>query len=120
MHELALAQSILGLVEQYVPPAQAADVRSVRVRVGALSGVVPDSLDFCFAAIVNGTPWEAARLAIDRVPATAECQPCSATFEVADLDFACPNCGSREIRMVSGMELQVLEVELRDEATEVS
>ena len=120
MHELALAQSILGIVEQYVPAAQAAAVARVRVRVGALSGVVPDSLEFCFDAIIGGTPWQYAKLHIDRVPATAACEACSATFGVEDLAFQCPNCGSREVQMASGMELQVLEVELKDEATEVS
>ena len=55
MHELSVAQGILDLVQHYVPEGQAPDVRAVTVRVGALSGIVADSLEFCFSAIVAGT-----------------------------------------------------------------
>ncbi len=120
MHELALAQNILNIVEQYVPAARAPDVRAVRVRVGNLAGVVPDSLDFCFGAIVGGTPWQSAKLDIDRVAARAACRACSITFEIEDLAFVCPSCGSLDVELVSGMELQVLEVEMTDEPAEVS
>jgi Zn finger protein HypA/HybF involved in hydrogenase expression len=44
MHELAIAQNILEIVNQSVPEEQAAAVRLVRIRIGQLSGVVPESL----------------------------------------------------------------------------
>ncbi len=119
MHELALAQEILNIVEQHVPSASVPDVRSVRVRVGSLSGVVPDSLDFCFTAIVGGTPWQSTRLEIEKVAATAACRACSTSFPIEDMAFACPSCGSADVNLASGMELQVLEVEMTDEPAEV-
>ncbi|HUL75159.1 MAG TPA: hydrogenase maturation nickel metallochaperone HypA [Vicinamibacterales bacterium] len=67
MHELGLANNILDIVRQYVPAERACAVRSVRVRVGDLAGVVPDSLAFCFSAIVIDTPYDRASLAIDHV-----------------------------------------------------
>ena len=119
MHELALAQDILSIVEQYVPTAQAPDVRGIRIRVGSLSGVVAESLDFCFGAIVGGTPWASAKLDIEKVAATATCPGCSGSFAIGDLGFVCPSCGSCDIQLVSGTELQVLEVELSDHTAEV-
>jgi hydrogenase nickel incorporation protein HypA/HybF len=68
VHELGLAWNILEIVGQYVPPQRAGAVRDVRVRIGEEAGVLADSLAFCFGAIVTGTPFEAARLAIERVP----------------------------------------------------
>jgi hydrogenase nickel incorporation protein HypA/HybF len=68
MHELGLAWNILEIVGQYVPPDRAPTVRDVRVRIGDEAGVIADSLTFCFGAIVVGTPWAGARLAIERVP----------------------------------------------------
>ncbi len=67
MHELGLANSILDIVRQVVPAERAWAVRSVRVRVGDLAGVVPDSLAWCFSAIVSDTPFDKAALTIDHV-----------------------------------------------------
>ena len=67
MHELGVAQSIVDIVRAHVPPAQAAAVREVRIRVGDRAGILIESLEFCFGAAVAGTPYGAAVLAVDRV-----------------------------------------------------
>jgi hydrogenase nickel incorporation protein HypA/HybF len=120
MHELALAQGILDIVQQYVPERQARDIRKVRVRVGALAGVVADSLDFCFSAVVAGTPWSSARLEILSIPATASCRACGSDFGLDDPVFVCPDCGSGDVQQVAGLELQVADIELEDQPAEVS
>jgi hydrogenase nickel incorporation protein HypA/HybF len=114
MHELSIAQSILEIVAQYVPREAMADVRSVRVRVGSLSGIVPDSLEFSFSAIVSGTPLGSARLDIERVPALCRCEGCKAEFEATDFVFVCPGCGGINVRLMSGSELRVVDIELED------
>ena len=114
MHELSVAQGILDLVQQHVPQDQAGAVRHVTVRLGALSGVVADSLDFCFSAIVAGTPYDGASLAIERVPTRAACNGCSREFGIEELVFRCPHCGGSHIRVISGDELKVVSVELAD------
>jgi hydrogenase nickel incorporation protein HypA/HybF len=112
MHELSVAQGILDLVHQHVPEDQARDVRAVTVRIGALSGIVADSLEFCFSAIVAGTPYAAATLAIERVPTRARCNGCDREFGIEELVFRCPFCEGPQIRLLSGDELQVTSVEL--------
>lgn len=114
MHELSIAQSILEIVEQYVPREARADVRSVRVRVGSLSGIVPESLKFSFSAIVAETPLGSARLDIENVPPICRCEGCGAEFQAADLVFACPGCGGINTRLISGSELRVVDIELED------
>ena len=114
MHELSVAQGILELVQHHVPEAQARAVRAVTVRLGALSGIVADSLEFCFSAIVAGTPYGGAALAIERVPTRAACRDCLGEFGVEELVFRCPHCGGPRIRVVSGDELQVTCVELAE------
>lgn len=120
MHELSVAQGILDLVQHHVPEDQARDVREVTVRLGALSGIVADSLEFCFSAIVAGTPYEAASLAIERVPTRAVCHGCAREFDIEGLTFRCPHCDGSNIRLVSGDQLQVVSVELADPVPEVS
>jgi hydrogenase nickel incorporation protein HypA/HybF len=67
MHEMGIAAAIVEVVHRYVPENRARLVRRVHVRVGDETPVLPDSLDFCFRAIVFGTPYEAATLDIHRV-----------------------------------------------------
>lgn len=114
MHELSIAQSIVDIIHQYVPEDQAGDVRLVRIKVGPLAGVVPDSLDFCFEAIVNDTSLSKARLDIEETPLQSQCVTCHEVFMVEQAVFVCPQCGSGETRVISGTELQVMEIELSD------
>ncbi len=118
MHELSIAQSIVGIVESAVPAEQAAEVRAVRVRVGLLSGVVAESLEFCFSVIVAETPLRGAKLLIESVPASSECRDCLQRFTVEELIFVCPSCGSTNIALVTGTELQVAEIEVLDNTEE--
>src|SRR5512139_929740 len=114
MHELSIAQGIVDIIRQYVPAEQATDVRRVRIRVGHMAGIVPDSLDFCFGAIVNGTPLAQTRLDIEETPVRSQCADCGETSAVEGSAFVCPGCGSKEIKIISGTELQVMDIELSD------
>ena len=114
MHELSIAQGIVEIIRQYVPENQESDVRLVRIRVGRMAGVVPDSLDFCFSAMVHGTSMEGARLDIEEVPILSRCAGCGHSYQVEGAAFLCPSCGSGETNLISGTELQVVEIELTD------
>jgi hydrogenase nickel incorporation protein HypA/HybF len=114
MHELSIAQSIVDIIRQYVSDDQAENVSLVKIRVGPLAGVVPDSLDFCFGAIVTDTPLSKARLDIEETRLQSRCTGCNEVFDVEGASFMCPRCGSGEIKLVSGTELQVIEIELSD------
>ena len=77
MHELSIAQSIVDIVGQYVPRDRQNGIRMIRVRVGDLAGVVPDSLSFCFTAVTAGTPMAEALLEIEHVPYIIHCTACA-------------------------------------------
>ncbi len=115
MHELSIAQSILEIVQQHLPADGTPSVRTVSMKVGELSGVVTESLEFCFQAITAGTPLEGARLAIERLPVRARCRACASVFPVEESVFRCGSCGSDDLEIISGRELQVTEIELADE-----
>lgn len=115
MHELGIAQNILEIVRQSVPEEQAPDVKWVRIRVGQLSGVIPDSLDFCFSAIVGETNMRQAGLAIELVPTVSRCKECGHQFQIEDMAFVCPECKSTDLELITGRELQVVEIELIEE-----
>jgi hydrogenase nickel incorporation protein HypA/HybF len=120
MHELAIAESIAGVVEARATECHATHVKSVRLRVGDASGIVADSLTFCFEMVASQTPLLAgATLVIDRVAHRAWCRTCTAEFPVQDYVAQCPACGDWSERVVSGTELQVLEMEI-ETATETA
>lgn len=108
MHELAITQSI---VEMILERTDGARVTAVRLRIGKVSGVVPDALRFCFDLVADGTPIQGARLEIDEPPGRARCRACSATFPVDDLVVLCA-CGSADVEVLGGDELLVSAVEL--------
>lgn len=115
MHELSVAENIVDIIHQSVPSEELVDVRIVRMKIGALSGVVADSLNFCFTAIASQTPLAKARLEIEQIPFTVRCNSCNKTFE-NDIGYVvCPECGGIETSIVSGRELQVMEIELDNE-----
>ena len=118
MHELSIAQSIVDIVEQYVPDGREGAVESVHIRVGQLAGVVPESLEFCFSAIVSDTPLSGARLDIERVATKSRCTACDESFLIERPAFRCPSCGGSELKLISGTELQVVEIQLKEERVE--
>jgi hydrogenase nickel incorporation protein HypA/HybF len=113
MHELSIMQSALSLALDQARQAGAGRVQVIRLRIGALSGVVPDALEFAFEALKPGTPAQGAELAIERVPARFWCATCRREFQSDDMLAECPDCHglSGELRAGREMELASLEVD---------
>lgn len=111
MHELAIAESILKIAEEELRSHGCTRLKSLKVTVGVLSGVVPESLKFGFDALVRGTVHEGAALEIIPIPLKLRCGSCGAEFEgereVGELS-PCPSCGEMLGHSVlTGKELQV-------------
>jgi hydrogenase nickel incorporation protein HypA/HybF len=112
MHELSIAQSIFEAVESKASECNAARVKGVRLKIGEASGVVTDSLTFCFEMIASLDPTIAgAKLCIDTVPHRAYCRHCINEFSVTNFVAQCPTCKEWSNEIVSGTELQMLEME---------
>jgi hydrogenase nickel incorporation protein HypA/HybF len=114
MHELSVAQSIVDIVLQHLPKEDHVAVKSVGLRLGEMAGIVPDSLEFCFSAITQGTPLEGATLAIEHVPLRAHCNDCGVDGNIEPTLFACPTCGGRSLVILSGREMQVKDIEVEE------
>ena len=112
MHELAITQSVVDMVVERTAGRR---VDRVRLDVGALSGVVPDAMQFCYELIVSGTPLEGSTLVIEQTRGAAHCRSCGQDFALDRLILLC-DCGSAEVDVVAGRELRVLSVELEVES----
>ena|SRR5689334_958634 len=111
MHELAITQSVVDLVVQRTTGRR---VVSVNVQVGRLSGVVPDSMAFCFDLATVGTALAGARLDIEEAPGRVACRACGREQELPDTLLLCA-CGSADVEVLSGADLRVVSVELERE-----
>jgi hydrogenase nickel incorporation protein HypA/HybF len=113
MHELSIAQSIAEAVEIKAIECNAARVKRVRLRIGEASGIVTDALAFCFEMVASPVPiLEGAHLSIDRVPHRALCRYCAREFDVTNFVARCPTCEEWSAEVVSGTELEILDMEI--------
>lgn len=113
MHELAIAEELLRIVLQELEPWGAgARVRRVRVRIGQLSGVVPEALRFAFEAIAQGGPAEGASLELEEVPFRVRCGACGAEGAPEGPFLLCPRCGGPQVEVISGRELELASMEV--------
>jgi hydrogenase nickel incorporation protein HypA/HybF len=106
VHELAIAESVVGTVTERLPDAK---VTCVHLEIGVLSGVVPDSIRFCFDLATEGTALEGAELKITEIPARCRCRGCGTEFQPEGTIVLCP-CGSADVAVLGGEELKILSV----------
>jgi len=112
MHELSIMQSALNVALEQARQAGAGRVHAIRLRIGALSGVVPDALEFAFEALAPGTAAEGAELAIEHVPARFWCATCTREFESEDMLAECPGCHGLSGELRGGREMEVASLEI--------
>lgn len=108
MHETSIARTLLEEVGERVRRAGIRGrVAAVRLRLGRMSTVVPESLKFAFEVLSRGSPLDGARLEIEEVPVRARCRACGRGFEIDEPCFLCESCGSPDLEILSGNELLI-------------
>jgi hydrogenase nickel incorporation protein HypA/HybF len=108
VHELAVTQSLVDAVTERLPGRR---VTCVRLEIGPLSGVVADSVRFCFDLVTEGTSLEGATLEIAQPAATCHCRSCGSDFQPADQIALCP-CGSADVSVLTGHDLRITSVQV--------
>jgi hydrogenase nickel incorporation protein HypA/HybF len=109
---MALAASIVELVEEHARRDAFTRVRSVRLAIGALSHVEPRALEFGFDVVTRGTVAEGATLVIERPEGTGYCTDCEKNVAILAHGDACPSCGGSRWMLVGGDEMRVVDLEV--------
>lgn len=112
MHELSVAQALVEQVQSLAEQHGAHGVARIQLRVGPLSGVVPELLETAFPLAAAGTVAARAELHIEPAALRVRCQTCGAESEAAPNRLLCGACGDWHTRLVSGDELLLERVEL--------
>jgi len=112
MHEVGLIQEAVRMAAESAERAGASRVCRLRLRVGRMSGAVPEALQFAFELVRLGTIAEGAALEIESVPAVCWCAGCQTEFMCEDFLNECPRCHGLSGELRRGTELEVASVEV--------
>jgi hydrogenase nickel incorporation protein HypA/HybF len=112
MHELSIASGIVEIVAEEAE-RRGGNVTAVHLKLGPLSGVVKEALQFAYLAAREGTALDSACLVIEDIPVVIYCSSCAAERLPASISrLTCPACGSEETRVLTGREIEITAMEL--------
>lgn len=112
MHEVSLMSNTLDIALEHANRQEAQKIHRIKMRVGALSGVVPDALEFAFDVCTQGTIAEGATLEIEYIPVSCYCENCQLNFQPDDIFYECPNCHNLSTQIRQGKELELTSLEV--------
>jgi len=114
MHEASIAQNIIETVQRQLTERKIKGrVESISIRLGRLTAVVPDNLSFLYGVLAEGTSLAGSCLEITMAPIKGTCNACGAGFEIEECCFLCSGCGSPDLQLLGGRELELEAVEVR-------
>jgi len=111
MHELSIAENMLEIIESYRTERGFTRCNSLTVRIGLLSAVDEQALRFAFEALAEGGPHEGVVLEVEKTYPQACCS-CGCSFQVNDLFYSCPQCGSPRAELTGGDDLYIVQMEV--------
>lgn len=112
MHELSIAHHLVELAVEAAKDSGIKRVRALYLKLGVLSGVVKESLEFSFDVAIQGTPLEGARLVIEEVPVKVYCSACKTVSTLCrPYPMRCNECGARTGEVLEGREIELYALE---------
>jgi hydrogenase nickel incorporation protein HypA/HybF len=112
MHELALTEKMLKLVLSEAESHQAVKIIKIKIKIGELSGIIEDCVEYYFQLAARDTLAAGAELEFIRCKAVLFCPKCRREFEKKPPDFNCPDCGNLCRLTDSGRECFVESIEV--------
>jgi hydrogenase nickel incorporation protein HypA/HybF len=108
MHELSIAQNLVELAIEAAEHTGMKRVQALYLKLGVLSGVVKEALEFSFDVVIQGTPLEGAKLIIEDVPVKVFCPACQEAHVLPEpFLMRCPACGTRTSQVLEGREMEL-------------
>ena len=115
MHEIGIVRSMCKTVMDYARENNVKQIDEIVCEIGELSLVVPEYVTKLYPVVAEGTPLEKTKLVIEMVPGMAECDDCDEIFNVVANEGYCPNCGSFEKTVLSGLDFNIKEIHVPEE-----
>lgn len=114
MHELPVTQSIINICSEEAEKNNAKKVSKINLKIGDLSGLVPDCIQYYFDIISENTIVQGAELVIEKVSVKMLCNKCGYQGAMNLETFDCPKCKSKDVKIVGGKEFYIDTMEVDD------
>ena len=114
MHEISLAQSVIDFVNKEKDKYPNSRIVKVKLKIGKLASVFPDTLTFAFQSLVENTPLSHVKLEILELEPKGYCKNCSNAYPLYDNVFQCPFCGSSNGDITEGTEFLIDSFEIEE------
>ena len=113
MHEMSLMANLFDIIQEKAKEYKARRIVKIKIKVGALSGVVPQLLESAFEIYAQDTNAEGAVFEVEKVPFHVVCRKCGEdNIRSDDFLWVCPSCMSTDLEVTSGDELIVEQMEV--------
>ena len=115
MHELSIALSMIEMANEEVVRRGGGRVTALHLKLGPLSGVVREALEFSYEIACQDTALEGSRLIIEDVPVMVHCAKCRQDTVVESIQsLRCVRCGELSSEVVQGRDLEVVALEIEE------
>lgn len=104
---------IVDKIEAVAKENNVTEIETLVLDVGEYSGVVPEYVEECYPAVIEGTLLEKTALKINVIPGKARCENCGTGFAVKGNENCCPRCGSQKCKVIEGGEFVIKEIVAR-------
>jgi len=111
MHEYTIVQSMLDICEKH---SKGKEVDKVVVDIGKMSGIEPHFLQESFNVFKENTICKDATLEMNLIDITIVCKNCNKKSTVENYDFFCPVCQSGDTKVLTGQEMHIQYIELKE------
>jgi len=116
MHELPITQSIVRIAVEEAEKHNIKKINEIRLKIGELSGLVPECIQQYFDFVSYGTAAEGAQIIITKIPITMKCVSCGFIGETDSfVNNKCPVCSSINMKIEGGNEFYIDSMEVDDQ-----
>lgn len=110
MHELGVVFEIIKTVEGIAQENGLTKIDTLVLQIGELSSMIPQYIEACYPAAVDGTMMQDTKLKIEILPGNGMCRACQQVFNVKANEGHCPGCGEKNWELLSGKEFMIKEI----------
>jgi len=111
MHELSVVQSMMKIIQK---ASRGREVTKLVVKIGKMSGIEPYFLKESFDFFKENTVCKNAEMQIIEVDIKIKCFECEGESKIEGFDFHCPLCGSEKTKIISGEEMHIEYIEVKE------
>ena len=115
MHEMGIMNDVLITCEDIARQAGKTQITHIALTIGELTDIQDFALEFAFEALAPATMAKDATLEVTYIAPQSRCNACGKVYEHDRFTMLCPHCGSFEVTLLCGRELQIDTIEAEDE-----